>query len=72
MTSLILSQNDLSGTIPEELGNLTQLEVFGIEDNSEVGPLLPSGFCLENHTAWTRMATDWCSNPNSCCDILNR
>jgi hypothetical protein len=67
MTSLILSENDLSGTIPEELGNLTQLEVFEIEDNSEVEALLPSGFCLENHTAWTRMATDWCSNPNACC-----
>ncbi|MXW09885.1 MAG: hypothetical protein F4X47_01545 [Gammaproteobacteria bacterium] len=41
VTGLVLSDNNLSGTIPPEIGNLTQLTQMDLEDNELTGPIPP-------------------------------
>ena len=41
VTGLVLSDNNLSGTIPPEIGNLTQLTQLDLEDNELTGPIPP-------------------------------
>ena len=41
VTELVLSDNNLSGTIPPELGNLTHLRELDLDDNELTGPIPP-------------------------------
>lgn len=68
LTSLILSENSLTGSIPEEIGDLLFLTAFNSEQNPDLNPPLPPGFCSDNRTQpWELLQTDWCSGPSECC-----
>ena len=41
VTELVLSENDLSGTLPPELGDLAQLRRLVLDDNQLTGPIPP-------------------------------
>ena len=41
VTGLVLSDNNLSGTLPPEIGNLTHLRQLDLDDNELTGPIPP-------------------------------
>ena len=70
MTSLILSTNELDGTLPEEIEKLTSLQVLQLDDNEFSGSI-PSGYGnlkLLTHLSLSRLFLDG-SMPTSLCSL---
>ena len=65
LTKINLAENQLTGSIPQDLAELPSLVHFDVEANPSLGVFLPDGFC--NLTEMTFLRTDWCENiPANC------
>lgn len=67
LTSLVLPDNRFTGSIPTELAGIPSLTHFRIEQNPDLEPSLPSGFCSFDHEPFETLLTDWCDGPTECC-----
>lgn len=70
LTSLVtvdLSKNDLTSTIPQQIGELPSLNVFRVDNNTNLEAFVPEGFCNENHSRIEMFSTSWCWSIGQCC-----